>query len=90
MLNNIRNLDRLEILVNLERMAASFSQDWDVEKLRLLLKKALLEEILKTDIDQHLYVTCLEETLIAINEWGVVDSGYPCCILGCRYKGPEH
>ena len=43
--------------MNLERLSVDTSEDWDVEKLRLFLKKALLQEILKTDSDQNFYKT---------------------------------
>ena len=80
----------MEVQVNLERLSVDTSEDWDVEKLRLFLKKALLQEILKTDSDQNFYKICLEETLSAINDWRVGDSGFPCSILGCRFKSDRH
>ena len=87
---NIVNLDRVELLVNIARLSVNYVPEWDTEKLRLLLKQAVIEEILKTDCDKIFYGTCLDETKVAINNWGNVETGYPCCILGCRFIGDRH
>ena len=90
LLDNLRNIDHIEVVVNLDRMMVQYSPDWESEKLRLLLKKSLLEEILKSDCDRDLYTVCLEETSAALNNWGQVDAGYLCCIIGCRFTCEKH
>ena len=67
-----------------------YSHDWKSEKLRLVLKKSLLEEIIKTNCDRNLYSVCLDETNAALNNWGQVDTGYSCCIPGCRFNCERH
>ena len=89
-LDNLRNLDQLELIVNLNSLSVQYSQDWECEKLRMLLKKVLLEEILKTKCDTNLYTVCLNETNVALNNWGQVDAGYLCCIMGCRFSCDKH
>jgi len=54
------------------------------------LKKAILEEILKTDVpNRNFYVKSLNETIDQLI-LGFVEKGYPCCYVGCRYLGEKH
>ena len=71
-------------------MSVNIIQDLDTEKLILLIKKVVLEDILKTDCDRNFYNICLSATKNSLSLWGIVATGYPCCIIGCRFKGDRH
>ena len=90
---NILNLDRITIKMHLDHLLLEISDSENTEKLRLLLKKTLLEEIMKTDcVDQTFYRTCLNETRSTLEnmEYGSIDTKYQCCYVGCRFQGDRH
>ena len=85
------NLDLLQIKSNLDLLEVKYNQDDKIETLRNLLKKKVLEEILKEDHDNKTFFeTCLLET----NEW--LDNSlsketeYPCCLVGCLARSKNH
>ena len=49
-------------------------------------------EILKADsIDEDFHKTFLNETKTALSlDSHEVDAGYPCCLVGCRFRGERH
>ena len=54
--DSILALDRFEIKAHLTRFSSCYEQNEDTEKLRLILKKIILEEILKEPTEEeHFY-----------------------------------
>ena len=91
MFDLILTLDRFEIKQNLIKFSIKALTNENTERLRLLLKKALIEEIIKGGVvDDDFYKTCLEETSNALSLDGQADAGYPCTLVGCRFKGERH
>ena len=91
MFDLILTLDRFEIKQNLIKFSIEALTNENTERLRLLLKKALIEEIIKGGVvDDDFYKTCLEETSNALSLDGQADAGYPCTLVGCRFKGERH
>ena len=89
--NNILNLDLFQIKSNLDLFSSEYHQSDDQEKLRMKLKKSLLEEILKSDVDDRdFYETCLKETVDMTMLRSRRESGYPCCLAGCNYISGRH
>ena len=90
--DSILILDRFEIKAHLTRFSSTFLQNEDTEKLRLILKKIILEEVLKEPtVEEYFYQTCLNETNAALALGGTpVNSGYACCLVGCRFTGQRH
>ena len=88
MFENISSLDRFQILSNLDRFSSTVQVNEDTEKLRLVLKKVLLEEIIKSKYgDQNFYITSLNEisNALAHNR-----SDYSCSLVGCRFHDVLH
>ena len=87
--HNISNLDVFQLKANMDLYSLPYSQYEGIEKLRLNLKKYLLEEILKTDhLERNFFQTCLVETLENLSVGRSV--GYPCVFVGCKYQAPKH
>ena len=89
---NILNLDVIQIKSKLDLFSVQFSEDDSPEKLRNLLKKSLLEEILKAEIeDRQFYEVCLNETIVSL---AFAASGrkpeYSCCLIGCKFQTERH
>ena len=57
------------------------------ERLRLHLRKAILEEINKF---AHPTATYKNLLLVTVKELGFSETGFKCCLSGCRYKGERH
>ena len=84
----IQSLDRFEIRTSLERFSFPIQENESTERLRLQLKKVLIEEILKDDIsEENFFRGCLLDTLSAL---AVSQVGYGCCLSGCRFQGERH
>ena len=90
--HNIHNLDIFQVKANLDLYSYQYSQNEDGEKLRFILKKCLLEEILKTDhADRNFFQTCLRETFNHLASVGLGgEVGYSCCLVGCKYQASRH
>jgi hypothetical protein len=87
--HSIQNLDIIQIKSNLDLFTQSYHQSDEIEKLRNLLKKELLVEILKSDhADKEFFSTCLEETNKLIDSVPAI--GYPCVLVGCKFVGKRH
>ena len=88
--HNIHNLDLFQIKSNLDLFSVQYLHIEDTNKLRNILKKELLEEILKNDDDdREFFATCLGETVAQLA--GTSEkAGYPCCLLGCKYLAKRH
>ena len=87
--DNIPNLDLIQIKTNLDFFSQQYMHSESLEKLRYLLKKVLLTEILKCDhVDKEIYQTCLEETnsMLGIGQ----ETGYSCFLVGCKFWGVRH
>ena len=89
LLETLKTFDRFTIKMHLNRFSVDSSGSEETESLRLVLKKAVLEELLK-DSENELYRTTLTETLSALALSNSEAGGYPCCLVGCRYKGERH
>ena len=87
--HSIQNVDIIQIKSNLDLFTQSYHQSDKIEKLRNLLKKELLVEILKSDhADKEFFSTCLEETNKLIDSVPAI--GYPCVLVGCKFVGKRH
>ena len=83
-------MDLLQIKTHLDLFHHQYDQEEDIERLRNILKKALAEEICKSDLNVEnklFFETCLQE----IRSWlSTVDTGFPCCLIGCKFIGDRH
>ena len=89
---NIHKLDRFELVSKLDQLLVDVSNsDATTEKLRNLLRKVVLEEILKSsDIaDKSHFASRLQVVIDLLNSEGNVN-GYPCAFSGCRYQADRH
>ena len=82
------SMDRFEILHNLGRLVGvtEISRD-KTAQMRLLLKKNLVEEILKEEIENEVLRNQLNEINKLLN---IKSKGFGCCFVGCRYEGERH
>ena len=88
---NISRLDRFELIAKLNQFLINVNDSEATEKMRNLLRKAVLEEILKNSetIDRQFYALRLHQVIDQLN----LDSeipGYPCVFIGCRYQADRH
>ena len=87
--HNILNLDLFQIKSNLTLFSIEVPDDEDIENVRNILKKELLVEILKTDVEgQDFFETCLKETMGKIGTKPF--AGYSCCLAGCKFQDDRH
>ena len=83
-------MDLFQIKSNLDLFSIEYHQSDGQEKLRMKLKKSILEEILKSDVEaRDFYETCLKETDMTLLG-SSRESGYPCCLAGCNYISERH
>ena len=77
-------MDIIELKLNLNRFGLAESRDDGLAQMRLQLKRSILEEILKTDIeDRNYFARYLEAVTQKIKRRR---SGYDCCFSGCRFQ----
>ena len=88
--HSAHHMDLIQIKTHLDLFHHQYDQEEDIERLRNILKKALAEEICKSDLDDEnklFFETCLQE----IRSWlSTVDTGFPCCLIGCKFTGDRH
>ena len=88
---NITNLDIFEIKSNLDLYQVQIPEDSDTERLRNILRKTLLEEILKTNpVEKDFYTECLREAIDQLPMRTYQDAGYSCCLVGCKFISENH
>ena len=86
---DLKNMDVQQIKYNLDIFSIAYLPTENIEKLRFRLKKHLVTEILKTDVqNRQFYEECLRESnryLCSPTEYG-----YHCVFVGCSFKGDRH
>ena len=89
-MENLPGLDRFQLISHLFKFSIEYGEDEDTEKMRTLLKKAVVEELLKTNIsDKDSYESLLIATRRQLH-FGAMEKGYGCCFAGCRFIGEKH
>ena len=74
---------------NLDLFSQAYDTLDDIHRLRNLLRKCLLTEILKVEEENRdFFLRCLNETDCKLNSRS--DPGFPCALIGCRYLGKRH
>lgn len=87
---NIQTFDRFELKTHLLRFSIEVNEEEETVRLRQLLKKVILEEILKSEISNtNYYSQCLKETVGQL-QLVVAENGYRCAYVGCRFLGNRH
>lgn len=85
LLENLPGLDQFQLISHLFKFSIEFGEDEDTEKMRTLLKKAVVEELLKTIIsDKDSYESLLIATRRQLH-FGAMEKGYGCCCAGCPF-----
>ena len=90
LLESVYLLDRFELDTRLRQYNFDVPENEDTEKMRLLLKQVLLEEILKSDIDNRNYFSNYLKEVVDHLFLGITSEKYQCCFAGCRYYGQRH
>ena len=76
---SILNLDRFQIKMHMNRYSIEIHQDEVTERLRMILKKVVIEEILKAGCENsNFYRVYLKETIDSLAIGSAVESGYLC------------
>ena len=91
-MENLPGLDRFQLISHLFKFSIKYEEDEDTEKMRTLLKKAVVEELLKTNLsdkDKDSYESLLIATRRQLH-FGAMEKGYGCCFAGCRFIGEKH
>ena len=84
-------MDLIQIKSNLDLFSHHYHQKEDIEKLRNSLKKIVLQEVLKADNDDRdFYQRCLDETVQELSLGSARETGYPCTLVGCKFRGTRH
>ena len=86
---NIGKLDRFELKTKLMHYSLEVSVNKYIEYSRNILKKVVLEEILKSEVqNRNYYSACLKEV---IDHFYLGSSEkFLCCLAGCRFHGVRH
>ena len=74
------------MISHLFKLSVEIEDGEDTEKMRLLLKKAVLAELLKTklsDSEKDRYQS-LPTAIGTQIKYGTLEKGYGCCFSGCR------
>ena len=81
------NYDKFEITNLSVKFDLDISGESNFSKQKYILKKCVLEQILKVDSGDR-YKTLLSETesLLKYQKYG----GYSCCLVGCTFRGDRH
>ena len=82
------NMDTIQLKFHLNRFGLTEAQGETLEQMRLQLQKVVLEEILKTTVENRAY---FERYLSEIS--GKIrkrNTGYDCCFSGCRFQASRH
>ena len=81
-------MDTIQLKLHLNRFGMAESQGETLEQMRLQLQKVILEEILKTAVENRSY---FEKYLSEISgKMRKRDTGYDCCYSGCRFLASRH
>ena len=88
-MEKIPKFDRFELKSKLFRFSISVSETEETTKMKNLLKKVVLEELLKSNVNRDFYVKAYKEAIDQLN-LGSSETGYPCCLVGCRFLGDKH
>ena len=92
--HSAHNMDHLQIKSNLDLFHGHYDPDEEIEVLRNILKQCLLEEICKVDLnedDRDFFAKCTKEVEDCLEKHSDTrNSGYLCCIIGCRFVGSRH
>ena len=92
LLDNVNHLDRFELLKSLNEFAVCSSDCDTTERLRLLLEKAVLDEILKlSEIIASEKESYVSRQKYLSNQLALgIFNGYHCSYSGCRYQAERH
>ena len=86
---DVHEFDILEIKCKLDFYSIQYDQDEGRERLKHLLLKFLLIEILKSDsVNKEYFSDKLQVTLDFLRLQAA--SGYPCFLIGCRFWSEDH
>ena len=89
LLSVVHTLDLVQVTSKLDWFSQEYNQYDDIERLRILLKKYILTEILKDErVDVELYRNCLKHCEVTLRSRS--ESGFPCAFIGCRHNGQRH
>ena len=87
-LNSVAKMDKFQVVGELHRFALGDVPD-DILHMKLVLKKVLIEEILKEETaNRDEFKTKLREITISLAEKS--ESRYVCCLSGCRFRYDRH
>ena len=82
LLGKVEYMGRIEMQNNLDSFSVKLSGDEPLSKMKIFLKKAILEEILKRDQSPHFH-KLMKEIFQALK---TNESGYRCCLIGENYS----
>ena len=90
MLENISQFDRFELKSKLHQLSVEVADNEETGTMRNLLKKAIVEELLKSNVGNKLhYQNILQVTKNQLHH-AYQQKGYPCTLVGCRFIGKRH
>ena len=85
----IDSMDVFQLKSKMRNYNVDLTQNSDTDSVRLQLKKAILEEILKIEVgENNVYRAMLSQVVDTLNL--NAGKGYSCFYLGCRYEGSRH
>ena len=85
-LENVGAMDRLQLLNELHSFSVPVHSDDSIMKLRNLTRRALLEEIVKSDNSSYFH----QKMLKVCESLKVNETGFKCCLPGCRASLDRH
>ena len=85
--SKVDDMDNFEVRTQLNRLLVGEVPGDNFIQMRLKLKRVLLEEILKVETENRIYLNYLSEINKALPQ---KPKGYSCCLTGCRFEGRDH
>ena len=90
MLGKVDGYDRFELISQLDRFSVVHGDTEETEKMRLGLKKVILDELMKTNVCNKQFYQNLLSSIKRQLHYRSQDKGFSCCFVGCRYVGERH
>ena len=88
LLADVDSMDRIQLRANINRFFVFERLGNELSTMRLVLKKILLEEILKVEVEnRNVFSESLKEILSILRN---KSKGYSCCFSGCRFEAERH
>ena len=87
-LEEVDEMDQFQVITELHRFFVEDLARDELSYLKLVLKKVILEELIKVDVEVREIHNKLLKTILNLIQ--VKSQSFGCCLVGCRYEASRH